>query len=470
MIAGMNIQSHRAAVAQAQEAVNAVTTAVREADSITDELRTSAEQAIANLDRAKADLALAERVEEEATTARAASEIATEAAQASRMAESPTERMNAALRSDPRTNPDAWRSQGDIDGRVMPAIDVNLIAANSYRDAIRLGVTGDEIVRAASHGMRMDVVNGDVRTVNISNDAQGGYLVPTTLSTEIIRQIWAGNSVREAGARIIRTSGKGDHNISVLTFDPSSEAKGTDDDITAESGSYDTFQPTWAQRTFKAHKLTTSVPLTEESIADTMNDIGAELGGLMGQIIRFKEQRQCLTGDSDRDADAYQGLLTAPHASLPAIPRTTVGKSGSVAYTDLDAAMQEFTGDRSDYDENLTLLWKRNLLAQVLRQVGANYGFLFQQASNGGGLPRSYEGIPAVDCRWLPTPGGTANQILAVIGNFNRLYGIREVQALQIMVNPYVRMANGETVYFANFRGDGKILDNRAGQFIVDKA
>lgn len=103
--------------------------------------------------------------------------------------------------------------------------------------------------------------------MNETTAGEGGYLVPTTYSNEVITAINEGSILRRAGARVISVNGTNAFKVPGLTNSTTAAI------LTAESTSFSQIEPSVTEVTFEPYKYTAQSNATDELLADSRIDV-----------------------------------------------------------------------------------------------------------------------------------------------------------------------------------------------------
>ncbi|MYB89523.1 MAG: phage major capsid protein [Proteobacteria bacterium] len=351
-------------------------------------------------------------------------------------------------------------------------LNVDLTSARSWMLAREAGVAPDELLRAASRGERYEVHEGEVitRTLNVGTASAGGNLVPTILASTLYKQLYAYPGVRRAGARVFMTPTGAAYEIPTSGADPTVNSVS----VTPESGAISETPRTFGKVEFGAHKFTSRLDLTDEFIADTMLNLSGYLGVELGRHLAHQEEYAFHTGSGTGEPQGY-GLI-GNH-------RTGNSDNSTVIRTANDdlATQAEVLGMVRELDEDYTInvkwLGRRASFLKLIEAKGTDGHYL---------VPDVYQMAPARRLRgyvWVMDRFSTdmidgtdasstdnTNTQVCSLADWNRFYAIREVGSMQIRYNPYIRQANGEVVYFAQRRCDGRLFDRRAGKVLFTSA
>ena len=131
--------------------------------------------------------------------------------------------------------------------------DKSKLLEDAYMDYIRTGAK--EAFQSAAKA-----------TMNQTTDGQGGYLVPTKYSNDIVEPLNYGSVLRQAGAKVIPVEGTDSFRVPSLTNSTRAVVK-------AESAAYVAAEPAVDEVEFTPWKLTKLVKVTEELMANSRIDV-----------------------------------------------------------------------------------------------------------------------------------------------------------------------------------------------------
>ena len=139
--------------------------------------------------------------------------------------------------------------------------------------------------------------------LQITNDSQGGYLVPTALLAEVNR-FTEENGIARSDMRYLPFSGPGNtRQIPALASSVSVYWLG-------EGAAKTSTKPTFSLVDQTLEKLAAITPMTEELLEDSAIDIIKLLGELFGEAVAAEEDRVFLAGDTGA-GDPYMGVINA---------------------------------------------------------------------------------------------------------------------------------------------------------------
>lgn len=145
---------------------------------------------------------------------------------------------------------------GGADQTKPPASGEDDAAAKAFRHYM---FTGDRSQIAAAKA-----------TMNETTAGQGGYLVPTLYSNEIVQALKEGSILRLAGAKVLSVAGTNSFKVPTL-------ANTTRAVKTAESAAFNQAEPTLGEVTFAPIKYTRLSKVTDELLADSRFDVFSQI-------------------------------------------------------------------------------------------------------------------------------------------------------------------------------------------------
>ena len=161
----------------------------------------------------------------------------------------------------------------------MAKLNEQLVAAQRPSFNVNVGAVADtaaakaeEAAKAFDRFVRTGDLGAYKATMNETTAGEGGYLVPTAYSNDLVTAINEASILRAAGARVISVSGTNSFRIPGLTNSTTAAI------ITAESASFSQVEPTITEVEFKPYKLTAEMRATDELLADSRIDV-------LGQIL-----------------------------------------------------------------------------------------------------------------------------------------------------------------------------------------
>lgn len=124
-----------------------------------------------------------------------------------------------------------------------------------YQQALNAAAAADPAIKAA---------------MQVGTDSEGGYLVPTTYSNELVQSRREGSLLRMAGARVITSNGVKAFKVPTLT-------DSTRAILTAEEAAFSQVEPTVGEVEFNPYKYTKLVKVSDELLTDSQIDVVSQI-------------------------------------------------------------------------------------------------------------------------------------------------------------------------------------------------
>lgn len=299
-----------------------------------------------------------------------------------------------------------------------------------YRDAFWHHIT-------APHS-ELDVE--EQRALSKGTTTAGGFLVPTSLSNQIIR------SERDMGAiaqlcNEIRTEGGETLNL------PANTAHGTAS-WTAESIAYTPSDETFAQIALGAYKSTAKIIVSEELVQDSQFELEGFLAREFGERLGVLQNTAFVIGDG---SGKPTGLLSSTTASNVTTSTAATGNATSFSYTAL--VTFAFALPRQ-YRQNAAWVVNDTSARNLYLMVDGQSRPLWNVNVAGTG-PDTFLGYPIYTDPDLPAPA--AGTISVLFGDFRRGYTVRRANGIGMQRQNELHSDNGQIGFRAYERVDGKV-------------
>jgi len=228
--------------------------------------------------------------------------------------------------------------------------------------------------------------------LNEGTTSQGGYLVPTKYSNELVKPLTLGSILRAAGARVIPVDGTNSFKVPTLT-------NSTKAILTAEATNYNEVEPTVGEVTVTPWKYTKLVKTSEELLADSRIPVEAMVTDDAANAFVLAENDAFTVGAG---TTAPQGITVGATQGV-----TAAGTSAITAEEIIDL----YHAVPQQYRDRATWLMKDSTLKLIrkLRENGTTGAFLWQPAISAG-QPETILGRPVYTCPDMPaaTTGNAA--------------------------------------------------------------
>ena len=282
--------------------------------------------------------------------------------------------------------------------------------------------------------------------------ANGGYLVPEVLSTEIIRQIEEISDVRRL-ARVQSVAGVKTLNVPVRTGIPSALFEGEFE----EGGDS---QSAYGSEALTAHALQVTTPVTRDQLNFAGFDMANEIQRDAVLAFAQAEGRSFLTGTGVK---APEGVLV--NSSVPSFDTATAGE---ISFTDV-----VLLSARVKSGFNPVYFLSRETLAYLkTEREGTDNGYLWKAGM--GDDPNTINEFPYVIMQDMDKltglTGQTAGDIVVGFGDFFSGYNILDSVDLELVQDPY-RLKKQRVIEYTWFRYlTGKVVLPEAFALLKIKA
>lgn len=275
--------------------------------------------------------------------------------------------------------------------------------------AVNLGGRDEAAVKATEDAF-MAYVRGEIgkneylaaakATMNVTTDGQGGYLVPTKYSNEIVKPLNDGSVLRQAGAKVIQVEGTDSFKVPSLVNTTRAVVKG-------ESTAYVAIEPTLAEVEFTPWKFTRLAKVTEELLAFGRVDVfGSILAPDAANAFVLAENADFVGGN---------GSATAQGITVGAAVGVTAAATNAIT---AEEVIDLYHSVGSQYRRNGSWLMSDATLKTIrkFRESGTTGAFLWQPALSSG-EPSTLMGRPVYTVSDMPAIATGVKPI--VFGDFS---------------------------------------------------
>lgn len=272
--------------------------------------------------------------------------------------------------------------------------------------------------------------------LQIGTDSEGGYLVPDEFERTLIDGLSEATIIREHAHTI--TTSNGLHKIPVVASHGS--AAWID-----EEGAYTDSDDSFAQVQLDAHKVGTTIRVSEELLNDAAFDLE---GYISSEFIRR-------IGDKEEEAFLVGNGVNKPTGILNATGGAEVGvTAASATAITADELIDLFYSLKAPYRKNA--IWILNdATVKIIRKLKDSTGNYLLQPSLRDGEVSTILGRPYFTSPYMPTAEAGAKTI--VFGDIGYYWiGDREGISLKRLNELYA--GNGQVGFLASKRLDGKLV------------
>ena len=283
----------------------------------------------------------------------------------------------------------------------------------------------------------LNVLRGKPQIYNVmqeSIDADGGYLVPEEFEKQIITALEENNVIRTI-AKTITTAAE--RKIPVAATH--SEAKWT-----PENGAYIESNPTFAQKTIDAFKLTDLVKVSTELLQDSMFDLESYISSEFARAFGIAEEQAFCTGTG---VGQPTGIFTEQGGEV-GITLTSTTNINCDNIIDLVHSL------KSPYRRNAVFLMNDATISMLHKLKDTNGAYLWQPSLQAG-EPDRLLGYPLYTSPYVPTVAAEALPI--AFGDFSN-YWIADRMSRSVQRLNELYAGNGQVGFIATERVDAKVI------------
>lgn len=292
-------------------------------------------------------------------------------------------------------------------------------ASNAYKEDFACALRGRPLI----HNVMSEGV-----------DADGGYLVPIEFERRIVAGLEEANVVRSI-AKTITTSAE--RKIPVAATHSAAQ-------WTAENAAYTESDPTFAQKTIDAFKLTDLVKMSIELLQDSMFDLEDYIAGEFARAFGVAEEEAFCVGTGTGQPS---GIFTANGGTIG------VTTSSAAAVT-VDNIIDLIYALKSPYRRNASFLMKDVTVSALRKLKDANGAYLWQPSVQAG-QPDRLLGYPLYTSPYVPAVG--ASTLPIAFGDFSN-YWIADRMGRTIQRLNELYAGTGQVGFIATERVDGKVI------------
>ncbi|OPZ47828.1 MAG: Phage capsid family protein [Bacteroidetes bacterium ADurb.BinA104] len=287
-----------------------------------------------------------------------------------------------------------------------------------------------------------------VNALQVGDDAEGGYLVPDEYEHHLVEALEEENIFRKL-AHTVQTD-SGERKIPVVA------SKGTANWID-EEGPYEDSDDTFSQITIGAHKLGTTIKVSEELLRDSVFDLEAYISREFARRIGAREEESFFLGDGNGKplgilADAGGAEIGVTAASATAITA--------------DELMDLFHALKAPY-RNKAVWVMNDATIKAVRKLKDNNGQYLWQNSLTADAPHTLLGRPVYTSAYMPVLAAGAKTI--AFGDF-QYYWIADRQGRSFKRLNELYAKNGQIGFLGSQRVDGKLILPEAIQVLQMKS
>lgn len=269
------------------------------------------------------------------------------------------------------------------------------------------------------------------------SDPDGGYLVPTTVSSRIIKKVYETSNLR-ALATVETIGGK---ELEIPRDEGEFGYGGWVGETTAPSET--TTSQLGVSKIF-VHEMFAEPRVTQSMLEDAGLDIEAWVANKVGEKLGRIEATAFFTGSG---VNQPRGLLTYANGTTNGTIEQIV--SGGATTVTADAIYNLVFSLKDFYVQNARFLMKRTTVRDVMKLKDGQGNYLWQMGDVRGGQPATLLGQPVDRCEDMPTVA--ASSLSIAFGDFKAAYTIVDRLGITLLrdnltAKPYVKFYNRRRV------------------------
>ncbi|MFG1318193.1 phage major capsid protein [Xanthobacter autotrophicus] len=346
------------------------------------------------------------------------------------------------------------KSAGGADAGELEALKASLakIEAKLNRPGIITGKSADETKAAAetkafAHYFRKGEKSlgaDEIKALNVTTAAQGGYMVPPEMSAEILRELVENSPIRALAD--VRETTKSSVFYPKRTGRPRITWLDEGEARTEETIAF-------GQIEIKIHEGGYFIPVTNRLLGDSQGAAEAELRLATAEAFANGERGEnevFLDGDGVKEPS---GILTDPALVKVTAPLTA---PDSIQYSSL---LDVFYTLPATYRNRGSWLLN-SMVLKLLRKMKDETGAYIWQPAVSLDAPETIFGRPVIEMPHMQDV--EANAVPILFGDFKSAYRIvdhiENGSGFSVLTDPYTSATNGITKFHANKRTGGKLI------------
>jgi HK97 family phage major capsid protein len=281
--------------------------------------------------------------------------------------------------------------------------------------------------------------------LSTGSDPDGGYLVPTTVSSRVINRVYETSPLRQY-ATVETISGK----ELVIPRDEGEFGSGW---VGETESRPETTTSQVGESKIMAHELYAAPRVTQSMIEDAGLDIESWMGNKVGDKFARAEATAFINGTG---INQPRGLLT--YASGTANGQIERIVSGNATLVTADGIKDLVYSLKDYYTANARFMMKRLTVRDVVKLKDGQNNYLWQMGDIKGGQPSTLEGYPVVRAEDFPSIG--AGTLPIAFGDFRAAYTIIDRLGINVLRDPFT--AKPYVIMYTRRRVGGDVVNFEA--------
>ena len=326
---------------------------------------------------------------------------------------------------------DRLEKQSAIDMELSKAVG-SPILEKPLAKKIRTGRASDEYKKDF-----LNVLRGKPQIYNVmqvSIDADGGFLVPEEFENQIVTALEENNVIRSI-AKTITTAAE--RKIPIAATHSVAQ-------WTPENGAYAESNPTFGQKTIDAFKLTDLVKVSTELLQDSMFNLESYISSEFARAFGIAEEQAFCTGTG---VGQPTGIFTENGGEVG----ITLSSASNITCDNIIELVHSL---KSPYRRNAVFLMNDSTVSMLRKLKDTNGAYLWQPSLQAG-QPDRLLGYPLYTSPYVPTVKAAAMPI--AFGDFSN-YWIADRMGRSIQRLNELYAGNGQVGFIATERVDAKVI------------
>jgi HK97 family phage major capsid protein len=315
---------------------------------------------------------------------------------------------------------------------------------------------------------KRDLATGSGFPGGASGSTKGAETVPTTLVANLYEKLFDDSALLATGPTIIRTGSGETIKLPRLSglgafANPPTSAR------VAEAGPILESDPTFDQVQLDAYKYAQYTQVTRELVEDSVLDIEALIGQVLGRNIANYLGYDLTLGTGTNQPNGVITLIPGGNKVTGATGKAGLPYDPAAGAGNFDTLLDVMSKLKAPYRRNAKWLVNDGSMFD-LRKLKMNGQYAWEPNTQGAGTPDSLMGYPVLSDPNIPrfaTIAGTG--VTAVFGDFSRYY-VRLVNDVRIEWSMEFAWVNDLLSVKAIVRADGDAIDNTAFAAFVSPA
>lgn len=276
----------------------------------------------------------------------------------------------------------------------------------------------------ARKGKESDIL--EQKALSVGSEANGGYLVTPTMSTEIIKFLYETSPMRQVAS--VQT-------ISSDTLEIMTDMGEVNSGWVAETQARpETNTPQLGMRTIPVHEIYANPSITQKLLDDANINVESWLAGKIADKFARDENTAFINGDG---VGKPRGILTyaaGTNVNAAQVQRILSGASGAIT---ADSILRLFYALKDGYVNNAAFMMNRSLIQAVRLLKDTTNQYIWQQGLVAG-APDVLLGKPIVTASDMPTLQ-TNGLLTMAFGDFRQAYQIVDRIGIRTLRDPFTK-------------------------------